>query len=147
MEDKRLSDNQLEGADAGNQVDFPLYTEKIVVSPLVKYRKLLNIIKGIIIAVVILIIACIGGVLVHRYIKDKEAAEAVARNPLVLEKDEYNMYSRSPSLDSEEPDLSSKYYWIKAVMYNISKSIVQIGDNTVGIVAGEVDGDYIVLTE
>lgn len=147
MEDKRLSDNQLEGADAGNQGDFPLYTEKIVVSPLVKYRKLLNIIKGIIIAVVILIIACIGGVLVHRYIKDKEAAEAVARNPLVLEKDEYNMYSRSPSLDSEEPDLSSKYYWIKAVMYNISKSIVQIGDNTVGIVAGEVDGDYIVLTE
>ncbi len=147
MEDKRLSDNQLEGADAGNQGDFPLYTEKIVVSPLVKYRKLLNIIKGIIIAVVILIIACIGGVLVHRYIKDKEAAEAVARNPLVLEKDEYNMYSRSPSLDSEEPDLSSKYYWIKAVMYNISKSIVQIGDNTVGIVAGEVDGDYIVVTE
>ena len=147
MEDKRLSDNQLEGADAGNQGDFPLYTEKIVVSPLVKYRKLLNIIKGIIIAVVILIIACIGGVLVHRYIKDKEAAEAVARKPLVLEKDEYNMYSRSPSLDSEEPDLSSKYYWIKAVMYNISKSIVQIGDNTVGIVAGEVDGDYIVLTE
>lgn len=147
MEDKRLSDNQLEGADADNQGDFPLYTEKIVVSPLVKYRKLLNIIKGIIIAVVILIIACIGGVLVHRYIKDKEAAEAVARNPLVLEKDEYNMYSRSPSLDSEEPDLSSKYYWIKAVMYNISKSIVQIGDNTVGIVAGEVDGDYIVVTE
>lgn len=147
MEDKRLSDNQLEGTDAGNQGDFPLYTEKIVVSPLVKYRKLLNIIKGIIIAVVILIIACIGGVLVHRYIKDKEAAEAVARNPLVLEKDEYNMYSRSPSLDSEEPDLSSKYYWIKAVMYNISKSIVQIGDNTVGIVAGEVDGDYIVVTE
>lgn len=147
MEDKRLSDNQLEGADAGNHEDFPLYTEKIVVSPLVKYRKLLNIIKGIIIAVVILIIACIGGVLVHRYIKDKEAAEAVARNPLVLEKDEYNMYSRSPSLDSEEPDLSSKYYWIKAVMYNISKSIVQIGDNTVGIVAGEVDGDYIVVTE
>lgn len=147
MEDKRLSDNQLEGADAGNQGDFPLYTEKIVVSPLVKYRKLLNIIKGIIIAVVILIIACIGGVLVHRYIKDKEAAEAVTRNPLVLEKDEYNMYSRSPSLDSEEPDLSSKYYWIKAVMYNISKSIVQIGDNTVGIVAGEVDGDYIVVTE
>lgn len=147
MEDKRRSDNQLEGADAGNQGDFPLYTEKIVVSPLVKYRKLLNIIKGIIIAVVILIIACIGGVLVHRYIKDKEAAEAVARKPLVLEKDEYNMYSRSPSLDSEEPDLSSKYYWIKAVMYNISKSIVQIGDNTVGIVAGEVDGDYIVVTE
>lgn len=147
MEDKRLADNQLEGADADNQGDFPLYTEKIVVSPLVKYRKLLNIIKGIIIAVVILIIACIGGVLVHRYIKDKEAAEAVTRNPLVLEKDEYNMYSRSPSLDSEEPDLSSKYYWIKAVMYNISKSIVQIGDNTVGIVAGEVDGDYIVVTE
>ena len=147
MEDKKLSDNQLEGSDANNQVDFSLYTEKIVISPLVKYRKILGIVRGIIIAVVILIIACVGGVLIHRYIKNKEITEAVARNPLVLEKDEYSIYSRSPSLESEEPDLSSKYYWIKAVMYNISKSIVQIGDNTVGVVAGEVDGDYIVITE
>lgn len=147
MEYKKLSDNQLEGSDANNQGDFSLYTEKIVISPLVRYKKILGIVRGITIAVVILIIACVGGTLIHRYIKNKETTEAVARNPLVLEKDEYSIYSRSPSLESEEPDLSSKYYWIKAVMYNISKSIVQIGDNTVGVVAGEVDGDYIVITE
>lgn len=147
MEYKKLSDNQLEGSDANNQGDFSLYTEKIVISPLVRYKKILGIVRGITIAVVILIIACVGGALIHRYIKNKETTEAVARNPLVLEKDEYSIYSRSPSLESEEPDLSSKYYWIKAVMYNISKSIVQIGDNTVGVVAGEVDGDYIVITE
>jgi S1-C subfamily serine protease len=96
---------------------------------------------------VVLILACIGVIFAHKYIQGKENSEVAARNPLVLEKDEYSIYSKSPALDAEEPDIEIRYYWIQYIMRNLTESILQIGDNTAGVVAGEVDGDYIILTE
>jgi S1-C subfamily serine protease len=146
MEDLKLENEDLDSTDQQGE-DFSLYTEKIVVNPLVKYKKLLAFVRGFMVTAVVLILACIGVIFAHKYIQGKENSEVAARNPLVLGKDEYSIYSKSPALDAEEPDIAGIYYWIQYIMQTISESLLQIGDNTAGVVAGEVDGDYIILTE
>jgi S1-C subfamily serine protease len=146
MEDLKLENEDLDGtAEQGE--NFSLYTEKIVVNPLVKYKKLLAFVRGVMVTAVVLILACIGVIFAHKYIQGKENSEVAARNPLVLEKDEYSIYSKSPALETDEPNIEGKYYWIQYIMRNLNDSMLQIGDNTAGVVAGEVDGDYIILTE
>lgn len=147
MEDDKLVDSRLTDENNDDQNDFSLYTEKIVVNPMVKYKKQLDSIKKIAIAAVVLIVVAVGTVIFAKYMKSRDVAEVNARNPLVIEKDEYDMYSKSPAMDPEEPDVSTRYYWIRNLMYNVSRTMVRIGDNTVGIIIGEVDGDYIILTE
>jgi S1-C subfamily serine protease len=146
MEDLKLENEDLDSTDQQGE-DFSLYTEKIVVNPLVKYKKLLIFVRGVMVTAVVLILACIGIIFAHKYIQGKENSEVVARNPLVLDKDEYSIYSKSPALDAEEPNIAGKYYWIQYIMQSIKDSLLQIGDNSAGVVAGEVDGDYIILTE
>ncbi len=154
MEETRL-DNYDTGSAANAAADdvrhgdgeFSLYTEKIVVSPLVRYKKLLTVVRSVMIAAVVLILLCVAGIFANKYIISNDSSETAVRNPLILEKDEYDINGKSPALEGEEPDLSGRYYWIQFVKSVISKSVVQVGDNTAGIVVGEVDGDYIIITE
>jgi S1-C subfamily serine protease len=146
MEDLKLENEDMDSNDQQGE-DFSLYTEKIVVNPLVKYKKLLAFVRGVMVTAVVLILVCIGVIFAHKYIQGKENSEVAARNPLVLGKDEYSIYSKSPALDAEEPNIAGKSYWIQYIMRNLNESVLQIGDNTTGVVAGEVDGDYIILTE
>lgn len=126
---------------------FSLYTEKIVVSPFVKYKRVISIVRTCVIVAIIFLAGVMSAYFVSRMVKVKEENHVVPRTALTLEKDEYDKYSKSPTFPTEEPDLSANYKKIQRAMDRASQSIVPIGDNTVGILIGEVDGDYIIVTE
>ena len=130
-----------------NEGEFSLYTETIVQSPLEKYKKQIAILRGVAAGAVLCFVIFAVAMLVQKLTKKEEVENYIPRTPLTLEKDEYSIYGRSPSMETEEPDISRIQYWINAIIYNVSRSILYIGEDTVGVVIGESDGDYVILTE
>ena len=130
-----------------NEGEFSLYTETIVQSPLEKYKKQIAILRGVVAGAVLCLVIFAVAMLVQKLTKKEEVENYIPRTPLTLEKDEYSIYGRSPSMETEEPDISRIQYWINAIIYNVSRSILYIGEDTVGVVIGESDGDYVILTE
>lgn len=188
---ENISDKKSEGQEDNN---FLLYTEKIVVSPKVKYKSIINFFKLIGAAVVFGVVASFVMALMYTFVfSGMVTSEVDNRTPLILKKDEYptdyvnnnetgNWYETETAqaetaqsanqtdtlqtnvnngeLSEAAGDKNSVYI---SVVEKVKKSIVRIDDTqsnvdsalsdtysiteTVGIIIGESDDEYIILTD
>lgn len=149
--------------------NYELYTEKIVVSPYVKYKKLFSVLKFIMAAVVFGLIASVVMAVTYPWLVSQREEE-VAKRELEFKKDEYpteNVIDETkPSqpayetpTETEKPEGQLSYM---EAIEKIKKSIVTItsaggsmdsviaeGKNenvTAGLIIGELDNRYIILT-
>lgn len=155
-----------------NQEDFSLYTEKIVVKPSVKYKRLIGAIKFIVAALIFGVVASGTMVFVYPWLEARINTQAQQREPLAIEKDEYPTMEPGEEYTVEEDTESNsnpgthsekaQAGTLKAVVQNAQKSIVTIDSyrasvdevlakeqsptETVGLVIGEVNSEYIILT-
>lgn len=155
-----------------NQEDFSLYTEKIVVKPSVKYKRLIRAVKLIVAALIFGVVASGTMVFVYPWLDAKINTQAQQREPLEIEKDEYPTTEPGEEYTVEEDTESNnnpgtysekaQAGTLKAVVQNAQKSIVTIDSyrasvdevlakeqsptETVGLVIGEANSEYIILT-
>ncbi len=158
------------GRRAGKEGEsYELYTEKIIVNPFVKYKKIMNVFKFIVAAVVFGLIASFVMAVTYPWLLAQRNKEA-AKNELEFTKDEYpteNMgteikvteASHENATESETLEQQMSY---TEVIEKIKKSVVTITNGsdslneavggeeqvkaTVGVVIGELDNRYIILT-
>lgn len=161
--------------DNHNEEEFALYTEKIVPKPAVKYKKLISGGKFVLKAVLFGMIASVVIAVLYPVLRDTIDDKKTPKELLTIEKDEYpseewvegeteQAFSENPENVGTEhmSDGMSAVSRLKAVAADISRSMVTIDvyktdvDNilmetqsateTVGIVIGQVSGEYIILT-
>lgn len=145
--------------------DFPLYTEKIVVNPKKKYKRLINILWVILCAVIFGILASFVMVIVFPMINKR--FNEVPKTPIHLElnKDEYIIRD---DVEEDENDLNigqakpqgvTEIKNIEEIVENALKSMVVIeyetqllqneenqNNQSVGLIVGDVNDDIIILT-
>lgn len=91
MKERGIKDDNHKYANdaADGQDEFPLYTEKIVVNPFVKYKKVIAVIRFIVLAVIFGLIASFVMVIVSPKLQKQGNKQEPSRDSLVLDKDEY----------------------------------------------------------
>ena len=108
---------------------YSLYTEKIVISPRVKYKKLITALKVVAGGLAV----CLAGMLAYifilplagKYIKKDEAKRA----PLTIEKDEYNLEQETSVMDGDDNlrvDYETALNNMRNMVADIQKSIVAV---------------------
>ena len=164
--------------DDDRKEDFSLYTEKIIVKPSVKYKKLIRLGRVAASAVVFGVVASVVISVTYPLICDKLNIGSGTKEKLTISKDEYSSEDATAGDESEQNsgttgdsnnsnagtavDYNSMVSTLRGNVENIQKSIVMVdsyrssvGDfisdtqsttETVGIVVGEVNSRYVVLT-
>lgn len=161
--------------DNHNEEEFALYTEKIVPKPAVKYKKLIACAKFILKAVLFGVIASVVIAFLYPVLRDTIEEKKTPKELLTIEKDEYpseewvdSETEQSFSEDLENAgtdhgsDEISTVSQLKGVTADILKCMVTIdvyktdvgnilmetqsATETVGVVIGQVNGEYIILT-
>lgn len=146
---------------------YSLYTEKIVISPRVKYKKLITALK----VVAGGLLVCLAGMLAYifilplagKYIKKDEAKRA----PLTIEKDEYNLEQETSVMDGDDNlrvDYETALNNMRNMVADIQKSIVAVNidgnsdfisennleedkENSVsGMIVARTDTEYLIAT-
>lgn len=163
--------NNIENQEEEN---FALYTERIVPKPTVKYKKLISAVKFVLSAVIFGIIASVVVAFVYPVIKNVIDTDEVPKELLTLEKDEYPTEALDPEGNTigqtimSESEVSKSEDSVKAgaslqsTATAVLKSIVTIdayktdvdsilmetqsATETVGIIIGQVNSEYIILT-
>lgn len=145
--------------------EFPLYTEKIVVNPKKKYKKLINILWVAVCAVVFGVLASFVMVIVFPMINKRFNEVPKTSIHLELDKDEYIMRDdveedeNDSDIEQEKPQGVIEVKSIEEIVENALKSMVVInyetrlpqnGENennqSVGLIVGDVNDDIIILT-
>lgn len=147
--------------------EFPLYTEKIVVNPKKKYKRLINMLWVALCAVVFGILASFVMVIVVPMIDKKFHEVPKTTIHLELDKDEYIIRDdieekNDPNLEYTKPQEqteSTPIIDVEQIIENALKSIViidcgeqvsqgenDINNQDVGLIIGDVDNDIIILT-
>ncbi len=148
---------------------YELYTEKIIVNPFVKYKKILNVFKFIMAAVVFGLIASFVMAVTYPWLLAQRNKEA-AKNELEFTKDEYPTENMGTDIkvteanheNATESETLEQQMSYTEVIEKIKKSVVTITNGsdslneavgaeeqvkaTVGVVIGELDNRYIILT-
>lgn len=149
--------------------NYELYTEKIIVNPFVKYKKVMGVFKFIVAAVVFGLIASFVMAFTYPWLVAQRAEEA-AKKELEFKKDEYpteNIGTETEAADvshenATEDETVERQLSYTEVIEKIKKSVVTItngsgsvneavsdeeqGKATVGVIIGELDNRYIILT-
>lgn len=164
--DRGGQENNLRASENGD--NYELYTEKIVVSPYVKYKKFVNVLKFVMAAVLFGLIASVVMAVTYPWLvsqRDKEAA----KQELEFKKDEYptenigdeTKPSGETCENTTEKETLNEYLSYAEAIKKIKKSVVTItnggsidnvmaneqnGRATAGLIIGELDNRYIILT-
>lgn len=149
--------------------NYELYTEKIIVNPFAKYKKVMGVFKFIVAAVVFGLIASVVMAFTYPWLVAQRAEEA-AKKELEFKKDEYpteNIGTETEAADvshenATEDETVERQLSYTEVIEKIKKSVVTItngsgsvneavsdeeqGKATVGVIIGELDNRYIILT-
>ncbi len=143
--------------------DFPLYTEKIVVNPKKKYKKLIHILWVALCAVIFGILASFVMVIVFPMINKRFNEAPKTSIHLELDKDEYIMRDdveeSDPDIGQAKPQGVTEVKSIEEIVENALKSMVIIdygtqlpqneenkNNQSVGLIVGDVNDDIIILT-
>lgn len=169
VRDKERREDENSRRMSENGDNYELYTEKIVISPYVKYKKLVGVLKFIAAAVAFGLIVSIVMAVTYPWLVSQRDKE-VAKHELEFEKDEYpteNIGEETQSSSSAienftEIETEEKPLSYTEAIEKIKKSIVTItgasgsmdsviaeeenGNATAGLVIGELDNRYIILT-
>lgn len=149
--------------DNGENSDFELYTEKVVLNPRVKYKKLIRIVR--IIVIIIWILAAI--ILLYKLVWPKIKAKIIEKNTEVIyiEKDDYEDYFDDQYSEDDIPDIGDDYDSalnnLKSMVDACKSSVVtidykyndlesELGDNSAnqmpGVIVGHVNSEYLIIT-
>ena len=149
--------------DNGENSDFELYTEKVVLNPRVKYKKLIRIVR--IIVIIIWILAAI--ILLYKLVWPKIKAKIIEKNTEVIyiEKDDYEDYFDDQYSEDDIPDIGDDYDSalnnLKSMVDACKLSVVtidykyndlesELGDNSAnqmpGVIVGHVNSEYLIIT-
>ncbi|SDM98877.1 S1C family serine protease [Lachnospira pectinoschiza] len=149
--------------DNGENSDFELYTEKVVLNPRVKYKKLIRIVR--IIVIIIWILAAI--ILLYKLFWPKIKAKIIEKNTEVIyiEKDDYEDYFDDQYSEDDIPDIGDDYDSalnnLKSMVDACKSSVVtidykyndlesELGDNSAnqmpGVIVGHVNSEYLIIT-
>lgn len=169
VRDKERGENENGSNMSAEGDNYELYTEKIVVSPYVKYKKFIGVLKFIIAAVVFGLIASVVMAVTYPWLVSQRDKE-VAKQELEFKKDEYpteNIVEETKSSadvgeNPTETETSETQLSYPDAIEKIKKSIVTItsasgsmdsvmaeekNENaTAGLIIGELDNRYIILT-
>lgn len=143
--------------------EFPLYTEKIVVNPKKKYKKLIHILWVALCAVIFGILASFVMVIVFPMINKRFNEVPKTSIHLELDKDEYIMRDdveeNDPDIGQTKPQEVTEVKNIEEIIENALKSMVVIdyetqlpqneenkNNQSVGLIVGDVNDDIIILT-
>ncbi|MGN0317152.1 MAG: S1C family serine protease [Lachnospira sp.] len=145
--------------------EYSLYTEKIVPSPRVKYRKLIKFMKFM--AGVLVLVSMTGSIFIFiKSIKEKKQEEEKKPVEFVIERDQYYFDDQYREDDLTEEDLKTDYETILAtlrtrvedvkkciVMLDTSREISEfseIGEKThneqAGLLVAHINSKYMILT-
>ena len=145
--------------------DFPLYTEKIVVNPKKKYKRLINILWVILCAVIFGILASFVMVIVFPMINKR--FNEVPKTPIHLElnkdeyiiRDDFEESENDLNIGQAKPQGVTEIKNIEEIVENALKSMVVIeyetqliqneeneNNQSVGLIVGDVNDDIIILT-
>jgi len=148
---------------------YKLYTEKVIVNPFVKYKKIMNVFKFVMAAVVFGLIASFVMAVTYPWLIEQRDKEA-AKKALEFTKDEYpteNMGTEIKVTEADRENIDEKETLEQQMSYTeviekVKKSVVTITNGsgglseavgaeervkaTVGVVIGELDNRYIILT-
>lgn len=165
--DEGIRNNSGRTAEEGD--NYALYTEKIIVNPLVKHKKLVGAFKFVIAAVAFGLIASFVMAVTYPWLIEQRDKE-VAKKELEFKKDEYpteNIGSETKPANSNGEQLTEEETQDESLSYTeaiakVKKSVVRVtnisgsvdvavsgeenGRDTVGVIIGELDGRYIILT-
>lgn len=159
----------MENTKQHKEESYALYTEKIVPKPSVKYRKLISVLKFTSAAVLFGIIASVVMVFVYPLLEQKVGQKNEQKEVLVIEKDEYPSEEETTDLkeaaDEADMDLAAQFaetLSLKNITASVAKSLViidvyktdmgsvlsetQSATETVGLVIGQANSEYIILT-
>jgi len=149
--------------DNGENSDFELYTEKVVLNPRVKYKKLIRIVR--IIVIIIWILAAL--ILLYKLVWPKIKAKIIEKNTEVIyiEKDDYEDYFDDQYSEDDIPDIGDDYDSalnnLKSMVDACKSSVVtidykyndlesELGDNSAnkmpGVIVGHVNSEYLIIT-
>ena len=142
------------------QEEFPLYTERIIINPKVKYKKLFSFLKFLGGAVIFGVIACAVIVLLYPYFDKKVNGNNEPAVSLELKKDQYIDDSVDGSLDNVRQDQAdTDRLEIKStaqINEEASKCMVifendgsqNTGMNdSVGLIIGDINNAYIIIAD
>lgn len=160
-------DNSMRAGKEGER--YELYTEKIIVNPFVKYKKIMNVFKFIMAAVAFGLIASFVMAVTYPWLLEQRDKE-VAKKELEFTKDEYPTENIGTEIkateavheNATENETLEQQMSYTEVIEKIKKSVVTITNGngglneavgaeeqvkaTVGVVIGELDNKYIILT-
>lgn len=165
-----LNRSDLNQEDKVKNEDYSLYTEKIVINPFVKFKKLFKVIKLLGAAVVFGIVASfvmsLSYPVINKYIN--KAPQAVSKDGLLIDKDEYpsdafvqkQTQAATTSKDNNSDTVGANSD-LSEVAAKAVKSVVRVDSTstnmdsamsaakspteTVGLIIGEMDGEYLIL--
>lgn len=168
VHERERGENESSRRTSAEGDDYELYTEKIVVNPFVKYKKFVSVLKFIMAAVVFGLIASVVMAVTYPWLVSQRNKE-VAKHELEFKKDEYpteNIGAETkPSGElgenvTEDETVEEHLSYAEAIE-KIKKSVVTItnggtideviadggnGKATAGLIIGELDNRYIILT-
>lgn len=150
---------------------FPLYTEKIVINPFIKYRKIFGFFKLIGAAVIFGTIAAFVMSAIYPLIQEKNDEQGFKRPSIVLDKDEYpyetvyesqNTLEEATNFTQTGTDRQLESLGMSELVEKAKKSVIGVdreytsADNalaaednptrTAGLIIGETFDDYIAVT-
>lgn len=172
-QNKKDHENGDAGRTENGEEKYSLYTEKIVVNPFVKYKKIISLFKLLFAAAVFGVVASSVMALTYPWFMEHYHKQEQAKSSLELGRDELPsdaligetekatdaVTENAPTVAEKDPSDQTSY---AEVIKQIQKSVVRItstGRNvdsligtsedvkdTVGIIVGELEGNYIILT-
>lgn len=149
--------------DNGENSDFELYTEKVVLNPKVKYKKVLRKIRIIVVIIWLIVV----GILFYKFIWPKIKAKIVEQNTEVIyiEKDSYQDYYDDQYSEDETTDIEDDYESamvklrsmvdvckssVVNINYKYSDIETELGDTEKnkmpGVIIGHANSEYVILT-
>ena len=142
------------------QEEFPLYTERIIINPKVKYKKLFSFLKFLGGAVIFGVIACAVIVLLYPYFDKKVNGNNEPAVSLELKKDQYIDDSVDGSLDNVRQDqadtdrleikstaqINEEASKCMVIFENDSSQNTGMNDS-VGLIIGDINNAYIIIAD
>ena len=147
--------------------DFSLYTERIVVNPRVKYKKLFSLLKLMLAAVLFGAVACGVMVILYPFLDRRINGESQPQSSLIMKKDEYLIDYDSSEDILERPvqteEAAAEVKSLSEVVENARKCMVVLEgvymadeeqpyedgerEDVAGLIVGELEDYYVILTD
>lgn len=147
--------------------DFSLYTERIVVNPRVKYKKVFAFFKLVMGAVLFGAVACGVIVVLYPFLDSRINSGTQPQSSLTMKKDQYFIdYDSSEEVlerPSQTDEASSEVKSVSEIVENAKKCMVELEgtdiseeaelsggstqETTAGLIVGELDDYYVILTD